>query len=1023
MDVDDEENEEEDKENSKPNGSRNSKKRKSSEMDKNSSSKQARKKQKTDNDPVYKIKIKINSDQIQMDIKKLKLIPFFKKKIDENGKWKEKKYGIYKDVDFKTEDLENLVSYFVEDKDLSHIETIEDLAGFIICCDKFNVKLKLDDMFKEYEDIGNDGDEKTDITDWKDSECKLLQNLYKKLTKNDENNDNEDDENDEEKQEETTKPKSKKRRNRSKPKKSKDIVPSDEDEDGDTHMDDDEDQDKDKKKKTKKKKKTTPKKESKPKLMEPPSKAFRLDGDNDNGSTSSEDDDLMDSPTKKSKRLQEASRDLYTQQPMDEDNGDLNDDDDDDLIADGDDDDEKAQQRREKRLQRKKNEKEKHLKRLQDLEGPEQISLLQTQTIHRLCRSHNIEIREELTKEEKRRKKQIDEFNANIIKSSKSNKKPKDKFRIFKYRHIDDRKLKKALKKRLQIIDKEKGYKSLADIDSVDDIGELRRDTIKRLCKVHHIAANQTINNMIECLEERYENPVDENEFIETLKDVHIDDIKDLDREILVRLCNVYKIETAKKKKKKKRRKKGDDDSDGDESDSDDDLIDVEDEVLIELLEKQKQTMNEAKKKRQTNKIAKLEEAQESSAHMKLRENFLTISGGSHASPSRRGGGNKVHRKKNRNKRNGGGGDFDEPMGFKEDVEGLISLCNMEVTKKGNGWTVVDDVLDPYKVVISEDGARTMKVMMVVARGGSVVSKKWVNHSIKSQRWLPPQDYESKFEKWAKAATESRESRIRKKKRKKTKKKKKDGENEEEEEEEDKEKENEDDDDGALCGTLLGDYSIYVQDRKNVAQPPSLHIKHLAHAAGAHIVNQEWKTETLRKKEIVESEDEEEEEKKKDDKKKSKRGRRGKKNDKKQKEEADDDEDDDIDMNKNNKRKLKGNKQKKTKIKASRSRKQDDDGSDDDDDGNHNKKKKTKRKSKKVQKYAVIISHPSIVGDLDLEEMNETLNERKEENERNKKIKVVSAQWLFDSIEEYKVVGFDKKYNVKPNRHSRSPAH
>jgi len=60
----------------------------------------------------------------------------------------------------------------------------------------------------------------------------------------------------------------------------------------------------------------------------------------------------------------------------------------------------------------------------------------------------------------------------------------------------------------------------------------------------------------------------------------------------------------------------------------------------------------------------------------------------------------------------------------------------------------------------------------------------------------------------------------------------------------------------------------------------------------------------------------------------------------------------------------------------------------------------------------VIISHPASYKDLKLKK------------EDLKEIKVVTASWLYDSIEHYKVVGFEKKYLVKPNKAgSDSPTH
>eukprot|EP00483_Globobulimina_turgida_P013733 UN13759 len=117
--------------------------------------------------------------------------------------------------------------------------------------------------------------------------------------------------------------------------------------------------------------------------------------------------------------------------------------------------------------------------------------------------------------------------------------------------------------------------------------------------------------------------------------------------------------------------------------------------------------------------------------------------------------------------------------------------------------------------------------MMTIARGGSVVTKKWVNHSIKSKKWINPQHYE--IGAWSCAAVKSRESRINKKKRKKKK------------IESDSDSEIEDDLD-VITGPLLGDYSIYIQDRPNI-KPSALVLKHLAWSAGAQIVDKHWKNQ------------------------------------------------------------------------------------------------------------------------------------------------------------------------------------
>eukprot|EP00483_Globobulimina_turgida_P006292 UN06302 len=97
--------------------------------------------------------------------------------------------------------------------------------------------------------------------------------------------------------------------------------------------------------------------------------------------------------------------------------------------------------------------------------------------------------------------------------------------------------------------------------------------------------------------------------------------------------------------------------------------------------------MNEKKQKRQKNKIDKLTQAQQDIVNIGF-ENYLTISGS----------------------------DI-----FKEDALGLIALCNTISTKKGNNYACMEDELNPYRICISESGARTIKVMMTIAPGGNVV--------------------------------------------------------------------------------------------------------------------------------------------------------------------------------------------------------------------------------------------------------------------------------------------------------------
>merc|ERR1712079_135095 len=96
--------------------------------------------------------------------------------------------------------------------------------------------------------------------------------------------------------------------------------------------------------------------------------------------------------------------------------------------------------------------------------------------------------------------------------------------------------------------------------------------------------------------------------------------------------------------------------------------IKLSDEELIRLLEEVKQFMNQRKQKRFTQKLDKLESAQRDMINIKFQERFLTISGSNGAltpSPKRNKRGKSS---KNRS--------METAMTFKEDVAGLIALCN-----------------------------------------------------------------------------------------------------------------------------------------------------------------------------------------------------------------------------------------------------------------------------------------------------------------------------------------------------------
>merc|ERR1712228_295684 len=214
---------------------------------------------------------------------------------------------------------------------------------------------------------------------------------------------------------------------------------------------------------------------------------------------------------------------------------------------------------------------------------------------------------------------------------------------------------------------------------------------------------------------------------------------------------------------------------------------------------------------------------------------------------------------------------------------------------------------------------RTIKVMMVIVRGGNVVNKKWLN-PINYERWPN----------WKEAARKARECKP--------------------------------------SNALFSDYCIYIQQRTEIAAPSDLILQHLAHCGGAKIVDKNGKNQRLKKKE---------------------------KNNESDEEEVDDDDDDD-DMNKNKKKKKK--KKKRCIVEES-----DDSEEKEESDSDYKKTKKKKTKKKKHFKR-VIISHPAIYKRLKLKKRDK------------KSVRVVTANWIFDSIERYEVVPFDKKYIVKPNQ-------
>merc|ERR1712087_557919 len=112
--------------------------------------------------------------------------------------------------------------------------------------------------------------------------------------------------------------------------------------------------------------------------------------------------------------------------------------------------------------------------------------------------------------------------------------------------YVENEELVAKLKEKKEEIDRENAIKNLDDVEDAAEIANFQNSTIRRLCKVHRILRNQKIEFMIEMLEDRKANPMDEDAAIQTLDDVQIDDIKDLEREVLERLCLFHDIKTTK---------------------------------------------------------------------------------------------------------------------------------------------------------------------------------------------------------------------------------------------------------------------------------------------------------------------------------------------------------------------------------------------------------------------------------------------------------------------------------------------
>jgi len=624
-------------------------------------------------------------------------------------------------------------------------------------------------------------------------------------------------------------------------------------------------------------------------------------------------------------------------------------DDEEDVMLGTDDDDDAEDDDQNAKLKR-----EREIESVLALDDAKRIDTLHSLTLRRLCRKHDIDIYKHAQK------------NKNKNKNSKQQTAEKE--------YKSDATLVSALKEWRANYEQESAIASLRDVTDKEDIGNLSTKCLRRLGKKHHIAANQKVAELIAQLEHRFDHMEDEDseDYICSLRDVHdTEEIRHLKRDTLVLLCNAHGIniadtkknKTKKKKPKSKKKKhskknnnkkdKDDDDDDEEEEEDDDDANEEEEEEdceeMIAALQQMKIAMMQRKQKKQSLGIEKLEDYQQGITQIHATEKFLSISGGSNGSPV---ASSKRTQHKNSN--------FAAPMSFKEDVSGLVALCNSLAAHKGQAqtWSITDDAVGPYSVVVSEDGSRTVKAMMVVSRGGRVVTKQWIEDSIQQQRWLPPFHYEQ-FEAWQEATLRARECNPNR--------------------------------------SLLHACSVHVQQREQVGQKPTTeHVVHLLRAAGAHVVDREWNTQRITRTKTPNSKKDKDEEDGEADAK-------------------DEEEEEEVQSSKKN-----GSKKKKSskRVSAQRSRKKivkekEDEDEDTEDEEQTKKQKKTSKRAKKKKdeeksRMKIIISHPAMYNDLELSE------------QEKKEIAVVDAKWLFDCIEQYKMLA-TKQYEVKPKRQSKSP--
>ncbi|ETO25536.1 hypothetical protein RFI_11599, partial [Reticulomyxa filosa] len=79
---------------------------------------------------------------------------------------------------------------------------------------------------------------------------------------------------------------------------------------------------------------------------------------------------------------------------------------------------------------------------------------------------------------------------------------------------------------------------------------------------------------------------------------------------------------------------------------------------------------------------------------------------------------------------------------WKEDLSYCVTWLNQMDCNVG--YKMIDHIKDIsyYTVVVSQGGARTMKVLAGMARGAFIVCPKWIKQSFQSGKWLPPNEFQ-----------------------------------------------------------------------------------------------------------------------------------------------------------------------------------------------------------------------------------------------------------------------------------------